>query len=57
MMNDELNDHIESLSKSVDWACAEIERLRAENTRLFAEMTELKLKNENMIYWIRSVTQ
>jgi regulator of replication initiation timing len=57
-MNDnELNDHIESLSKSVDWACAEIGRLRAENTRLLAEMAELKLRNENLLYWIRVKTE
>jgi len=53
----ELTEHIESLSKSVDWACGEIERLRAENIRLLAEITELQLKNENMRYWIRAVIQ
>jgi hypothetical protein len=46
-MNDELNEHIESLSKSVDWACAEIERLRAEN---------LELKLHKILRLLNSIT-
>jgi len=53
---DELGEHINSLAKSVDWACDELARLRAENWELQKQNLEMKLRNDNLIYYIRSLT-
>ena len=54
---DELGQHIEGLSKSVDWACGELARLRHQNELLSAENLELKLRNNNLMYYIRANVQ
>jgi regulator of replication initiation timing len=43
----ELNGNIELLDKSIDPLCAENRRLRAENM-------ELRLKIDNLLYWLRT---
>ncbi len=50
----QLEKNIQQLESDTKWACGEIERLRAENTALLAANNELALKNENLLYWIRS---
>jgi len=52
-----LENNIRQLESDTKWACGEIERLRAENTRLMALNTELSLKNDNLLYWIQSNVQ
>jgi hypothetical protein len=52
-----LEKNIQQLESDTKWACGEIERLRAENAQLYALNTELALKNENLLYWIRSNIQ
>lgn len=53
----QLEKNIQQLESDTKWACGEIERLRAEITRLLALNTELSLKNENLLFWIRSNIQ
>ncbi len=52
-----LEKNIHQLESDTKWACGEIERLRAENAKLHALNTELALKNENLLFWIRSNIQ
>ncbi len=52
-----LEKNIQQLESDTKWACGEIERLRAENTKLWALNTQLSLKNENLLFWIRSKIQ
>lgn len=52
-----LEMNIRQLESDTKWACGEIERLRQENDRLLALSAELSLKNENLLYWIRSNVQ
>ncbi len=52
-----LEANIKQLESDTKWACGEIERLRQENTRLHALNTELALKNENLLFWVRSNIQ
>ncbi len=49
-----LEANIKQLESDTKWACGEIERLRAENTKLWALNDELSLKNDNLLFWIRS---
>ncbi len=67
----QLETNIRQLEADTKWACAEIERLRQENfdlrheikeqhrenDKLYALNNELSLKNENLLYWIRSNVQ
>ena len=53
---DELNEHIDSLANSVNWACDELARLRADNWNLSKENLELQLKIKNLTYMLRSLT-
>jgi regulator of replication initiation timing len=53
----QLEKNIQQLESDTKWACAEIERQRAEIARLMALNNELSLKNENLLYWIRSNIQ
>ena len=57
MTTEELNAMLDDLEKQSRWALGEIKRLRAENTALLAANLELSLKNENLLYWIRTKTQ
>lgn len=52
-----LEKNIAQLESDTKWACGEIERLRAEITKLMALNTELSLKNDNLLYWIQSNVQ
>ncbi len=52
-----LEANIKQLESDTKWACGEIERLRAENTRLMAANVELALRNENLLHWIRTNIQ
>ncbi len=52
-----LEKNIHQLESDTKWACGEIERLRAENAKLHALNTELALKNENLLFWIRANIQ
>ncbi len=52
-----LEKNIQQLESDTKWACGEIERLRVENTRLLAANTELALKNDNLLHWIRTNIQ
>jgi len=53
---DELSGHIDSLAKSVDWACDELARLRADNWNLSKENLELQLRVKNLTYMLRNLT-
>jgi len=53
---DKFGAYIDSLAKSVDWACDEIARLRTENWELQKQILELNLKNQNLTYMLRSLT-
>jgi regulator of replication initiation timing len=53
----QLEKNIQQLESDTKWACGEIERLRAENTKLLAANVELALKNDNLLHWIRSNIQ
>ncbi len=66
-----LERNIHQLESDTKWACGEIERLRQanfdllheikeqrrENDKLYALNTELSLKNDNLLFWIRSKIQ
>lgn len=54
---DELNDNIESLGKSLDQSFNHIEGLLAANRRLRAENIELRLKVQNLQYFIKAISQ
>jgi len=53
---DELGEHISSLERSVNWACDELAKLRAENWELQKQILELNLRNQNLTYMLRSLT-
>ncbi len=60
----QLENNIQQLESDTKWACGEIERLRHdcaellyENAKIRALNTELSLKNENLLYWIRANIQ
>ena len=57
MTKEEFDAMLTDIEKQAEWANNEMRRLLAENRKLQAENLELRLKNDNLVYYIKAKIQ
>ena len=57
MTKEEFDAMLTDIEKQAEWANSEIKRLLADNRRLQAENMELRLRNDNLTYYLQRQRQ